>query len=241
MKYYLVTGASSGIGRQVAKELSNNETTLILVARRKEKLEELQCELNGDSIVIPCDLCKQEDIEHVFEVLQNKKIKLSGMVYCAGICTITPIKAMDMEALKDMFQINVFAFYQMCKCFAQRSVSEKGSVIVGVSSYAAVTREAGMSAYAMTKEAMNVQVQVLAKEFLKRKITINTVMPANVKSKMACECNDWTEEEIGNVESRQPLGIIPIETVVNTILFLMSEAGKYITGENLAISAGYQI
>ena len=163
------------------------------------------------------------------------------MVYCAGICSITPIKAMDMDALKDMFQINVFAFYQMCKCFAQRSVSEKGSVIVGVSSYAAVTREAGMSAYAMTKEAMNVQVQVLAKEFLKRKITINTVMPANVKSKMACECNDWTEKEIGNVESRQTLGIIPIEAVVNTILFLMSEAGKYITGENLAISAGYQI
>ena len=134
MKYYLVTGASSGIGRQVAKELSNNETMLILVARRKEKLEELQCELNGDSLVIPCDLYKEEDIEHVFEVLHNKKIKLSGMVYCAGICTITPIKAMDMDALKDMFQINVFAFYQMCKCFAQRSVSEKGSVIVGVSS-----------------------------------------------------------------------------------------------------------
>ena len=101
MKYYLVTGASSGIGRQVAKELSNNETMLILVARRKEKLEELQCELNGDSLVIPCDLCKEEDIEHVFEVLQNKKIKLSGMVYCAGICSITPIKAMDMDALKD--------------------------------------------------------------------------------------------------------------------------------------------
>lgn len=239
MKYYLVTGASSGIGRETAKRLSQKDTSVILVARREEKLKETQQELVGPSIIIPCDLRKNSDIMQIFQVLSERGIKLNGMVYCAGVCCVTPIKAMEFETLKEMFQINVFGFYEMCKLFSNRTVSEKESTIVGVSSYASVTCEMGMSAYAMSKEAMNTQVKVLAKEFIKRKIRINTVMPANVMSKMACESNDWSEEEIVGVNSKQPLGIIPIENVVDTIMFLMSDAGSYITGETIAISAGY--
>ena len=240
MKYYLVTGASSGIGRETAMRLSDSDTTVILVARREDRLKKLQQEMAGQSVIVPCDLRKSSDIANVFQVLSERNIKLNGMVYCAGVGCIAPIKVMERESLEEMFQINVFAFYEMCRCFAQRNVSEKGSTIVGISSYSSVSCESGMSAYAMSKEAMNTQVKVLAKEFIKRKIRINTVMPANVMSKMACENNDWTEEEINSVESKQPLGIIPIENVVDMIMYLMSDAGKYITGETIAISAGYQ-
>lgn len=239
MRYYLIVGASSGIGREVAKQFSDENTTIILVARREEKLRKMQLELVGESIVLPCDLCRQEDIEQVFGILKAKNIKLDGMVYCAGICYTIPIKNMGRVDLETMFHTNVLGFYEMCKLFANRNVSNKGATIIGVSSYAAVSRESGMSAYAMSKEAMNVQVQVLAKEFLKRKIRINTVMPAIVRSKMASDNNQWTEEEIANVQSKQPLGIIPIENVVSVIKFLMSEEANYITGENIAISAGY--
>lgn len=92
----------------------------------------------------------------------------------------------------------------------------------------------------MTKEAMNVTVKVLAKEFVKRKIRLNNVLPAQVMSKMACETNDWSEDEIEEVQSFQPLGIIPIEQVVNCITFLLSEKAKFITGECIAISGGYK-
>lgn len=239
MKYILVTGASNGIGRELAKQISNKDTIVILVARRRDKLELVKSELQGEGIVIPCDLTKNEDIASLFQVLKEKSIKLDGMVYCAGICFIKPIKVMGTDDLERMFRVNVFGFYEMCRLFANRNVSSKGAVIVGVSSYAAATRESGMSAYAMTKEAMNVQVQVLAKEFVKRKIRINTVMPANVMSKMACENNEWSEEEIAEVESKQPLGVITMESVAGVVQFLMSDAAKYITGETIAISAGY--
>ncbi len=239
MKYYMVAGASSGIGREVARQLSEKDTTVILVSRRKEKLEKVQSELKGEGIVIPCDLTKSEDISAVFDVLRNKGIKLDGMVYCAGICFIKSVKVMETVDLENMFRTNVFGFYEMSKLFASRSVSNKGASIVGLSSYAVVPKEPGMSAYVMTKEAMNVQIQIMAKEFVRRKIRINTVMPANVMSKMACENNEWSEEEIAEVESRQPLGIIPIENVVSVIKFLMSDDAKYITGETVAISAGY--
>lgn len=239
MNYYLVTGASSGIGRETAKQLSDNDTTVVLVSRREDALERVQKELTGDSIVIPCDLTVPEQIEHLFEVLSDKQIKLDGMVYCAGICFTKALKVMDRDDLENMFRINVFGFYEMCRHFQKVKVSNKGATIVGISSYAAITRETGMSAYAMTKEAMNVQVQVLAKEFIKRKIRINTVMPAYVMSKMNEDDNVWTEEEITWAEQKQPFGLIPIESVVKVIRFLMSEDAAYITGEAIAMNGGY--
>ena len=239
MKYYLITGASSGIGRETAKELSNEDTTVILLARRVDKLKELQQELEGESLIIECDLCDAQEIEHSFDIIRQKGIKLDGLVYCAGIYFNMPVKVMQQEDLEKMFRINVFGFFEICKLFANRMISNKGAAIVGISSYASVTRETGTSAYAMSKEAMNVQVQVLAKDFIKRKIRINTVMPAIVKSKMSSDNNDWTEEEIAEIQKKQPLGIIPISNVVAVIQFLLSDAAEFITGETVAISAGY--
>ena len=69
MKNYLIAGASSGIGRGVAKMLSDDNTTIILVAREEEKLKRVQEELSGDSIVISCDVTNNEDIKRVFDKL----------------------------------------------------------------------------------------------------------------------------------------------------------------------------
>lgn len=239
MKFYMITGASSGIGQEIAKRLSTAETTIILVARRKDRLLALQGDLQGKSLVIPCDLTKNEEIESVFDVLEEKNIRLDGLIYCAGIVFVKTLKTMDKNDLENMFRVNVFGFYEMCRCFQKVKASNKGASIVGISSYAATSKEVGMSAYSMTKEAMNVQVQILAKELLKRKIRINTVMPANVKSKMGNDSNKWTEQEIEIITQKQPLGIIPISSVVDLVLFLLSDYAKYITGESIAISAGY--
>lgn len=240
MKFYMIVGASSGIGREIAKRLSSSETTVVLVARRKDKLLALQSDLSGKSLVIPCDLTKIEEIESVFSVLEGENIRLDGLIYCAGIVFVKTLKTMDKNDLENMFRVNVFGFYEMCRCFQKVKLSNKGAAIVGISSYAATSKEVGMSAYSMTKEAMNVQVQTLAKEFLKRKIRINTVMPANVMSKMGDDNNLWTEQEIEAINKKQPLGIIPISSVVDLVLFLLSDYAKYITGESVAISAGYQ-
>lgn len=239
-KYILIAGASSGIGRAAALRLSSDNTTLILSARREEELLKLQSELAGDSVVCPCNFTDLDDIQNVFDVIRERNIKLDGLVYTAGICFTKTIKAMEPDDLQRMFQINVFGFYEMCRCFQSNHISNKGASIVGVSSYAAVSNDMGMSAYAMTKAAMNTQAKVLSKEFLKRKIRINTVMPAYVMSKMASSDNEWTDEELGQLTIRQPLGVIPIEYVVDEIEFLLSDRSCYITGEAIAINGGFQ-
>ena len=234
MKYYMITGTSSGIGRETAIQLSSESSTILLVARRRDNLLKVKDMLKGPGIVMPCDLTDPKEIESVFEALKNQNIKLDGLIYCAGICFTKTIKMMQSGDLE-----NMFGFYEVCRHFQKVKISNAGAAIVGVSSYAAILKESGMSAYAMSKEAMNVQVQVLSKEFAKRKIRINTIMPANVMSKMDCENNDWSEEELRIVNSKQPFGIIPIENIVEIIKFLLSDTARFITGETLSVSAGY--
>lgn len=80
----------------------------------------------------------------------------------------------------------------------------------------------------------------MAKEFIRRGIRVNAIMPAQVISKMGEKENVWTEEELKNVKEYQPLGAIPIDQIVNSIEFLMSDQKSgYITGECLSITGGY--
>ncbi len=238
-KYVLIAGASSGIGRATAKRLSSEDTVLILTARRVSELNALKEELGGNDYVFSCDFTDLESIQNLFTKIRTMDIKLDGLVYTAGICYTKTIKTMEPFDLPRMFQINVFGFYEMCRLFQSNHISNKGASIVGISSYAAISQDAGMSAYAMTKAAMNTQVKVLSKEFMKRKIRINTIMPAYVMSKMASDNNDWSEEELEQLSIRQPLGVIPIDFVVDEIEFLLSDKSKYITGEAIAINGGF--
>lgn len=239
-KKILITGASNGIGRETAICLDSMGAETILVARRDDKLQQVSAQMKNNCICVPFDLSKSEDIENIFLELIERDIKLDGMVYCAGVADVNLVKNVSLEDVQKSININAIAFYMLCKYFALPKYSNKESSIVGISSIASLKHEPGMSLYAMTKEAMNVTVKVMAKEFVKRKIRLNNVLPAQVMSKMACETNDWTEDEIEEVRSYQPFGIIPIEQVVNCITFLLSEKAKYITGECIAISGGYK-
>ena len=239
-KNYLIVGASSGIGKELMIKLSSlDDVCVIGCARRIDKLEELKKSLPSSSIVLECDVCDNDSIAKVFKCLYEKDIKLDGMIYCAGEWYVKPLKIMKSSEIEHMFKVNVFGFYEFCRLFQKKSHCNDKSVIVGISSYASVTCEAGTSAYSMSKAAMNTQAAVLSKELLKRGIRINTIMPAIVKSRMGKESNDWTDDQIKDVSDRQPLGIITKDTVVNTVLFLLSDDGAYITGQAIPINAGY--
>ncbi len=238
-KYILIVGASSGIGAATAKAVSNQDTSLILMARRKNQLQNVQRELSGESTVVACDVCDYDQINDFFDSLVEKGIKLSALIYTAGICFVKPIKAMSSKDLSDMFAVNVFGFYEMCRHFQNSKVSEKGASIVALSSYASVTKEKGMSAYAMTKSAMNTAVQVMAKEFVKRQIRVNAILPANTTSIMGHDVDEWDETVVNDIVNKQALGLIPVEEVVASIRFLLSEDASHITGELLTITANY--
>ena len=236
----MVVGASSGIGEAVAMRLDELGADLTLIAKNEDKLVKVQQQMAHNSHYICCDFEEVGCLENIMEDITSNG-KLDAYVHCAGICDLKPAKQVTPYDLKKMMNVNAFSFFELSRLFCKPQYSNKGAAIVGISSLAAITAEPGMSAYAMSKAAMNTQVKVMSKEFIKRKIRINTIMPAQVESKMGENNAKWTPEELDEVKQYQPFGVIPIKQVVNCIEFLLSnEKAGYITGENIAITGGYR-
>lgn len=239
-KKILVTGASSGIGRATALRMDQLGASVVLVARHEESLVTIKNKMRNPSSYICYDL---NDLDHIEDIFKQTIIdgKLDGFVHCAGVCTINPVKGIEINELLQHLNINTISFFQLAKYFSKVKYSNKDSAIVALSSFAAVTEESGMCSYAMSKEALNTEVRIMAKEFIKRGIRINAILPARVMSKMGQKEDVWSEEELEEIRKFQPLGAIPIEQVVNSIEFLMSnEQAGYITGECLAVTGGYK-
>ncbi len=239
-KRILVAGASSGIGKAVAMRLDELGADVVLLARNEDKLVKTFRQMKNSSQYICYDL---EDTEHLEDIMSNMTLngKLDAYVHCAGICDLKPAKQVTPFDLNKTMSINAFSFFELSRLFCKPKYSNSSAAIVGVSSFAAVTAEPGMSVYAMSKAVMNTQIKVMSKEFVKRRIRINTIMPAQVESKMGENDAPWTVEELDEVKQYQPFGAIPIEQVVNCIEFLLSnEKSGYITGESIAITGGYR-
>lgn len=129
-KKILITGASSGIGEQTARYLSEQGYETILAARNKEKLYRMADELSSPTNVFPIDLTELKKIEDIFMFCQEKNIVLDGLVHCAGIARHNSVKMNDIEDMQATFRLNYDAFVELVKYFSERRYSAKGSSIV---------------------------------------------------------------------------------------------------------------
>ena len=144
MKYIMITGASSGIGEETARLLARQEdVTTILVARNEEKLKKLVNEFGGETKYLVYDLIDVWHIESCFIKCREWGIKLDGLIHCAGIGENMPIRLIQTEHIKKMYQIHPMAFIELGKYFSKRKYSNDGSSIVVMSSMAAYEMEKG--------------------------------------------------------------------------------------------------
>lgn len=237
-KNILITGATSGIGKTIAEQFAKEGARLVLVGRREEILRQLQKDFGQDTITIPCDLSKTEDIEKIFTVCRENACKLNGLVHCAGIAEMCGIRMFETEDAMNMMNVNTFSFVELCKHFSVKKNSYDASGVVAISSISSIRNDAGMILYSMSKAALNSAVKTMSKEFLKRKIRVNGILPANVKTDMFVSGEDTFEDFMETALERQPLGIIDTEQVSYLAEFLLSDNAKYITGELIVMSGG---
>lgn len=231
----LVTGCTSGIGLEVSKHLHKSGYGLLLVGRNEEKLNALSGELDGSACFV-CDLERSDHIKEIFTYCLSEKIKLSGMVHSAGYAVNTPVRSYKEESMKRQMQIHYYAFMELCRHFYSKRISVDGAGIIALSSLASVSRKKGSALYAASKNALNAAVSVISKEFIKRFIRVNAVLPAYVDTRM----NDGLEDLL-DIETVQPLGLIKPENVAFLVEFLLSDQSKYITGAFIPISAGMEV
>lgn len=228
----LVTGASSGIGERVALLLNELGATVVAVARNEARLEGMRQKAKNPSkmFVEIADLSADIDsLPGYVKGLKDKYGKLRGMALCAGISQVLPVRALEYNDIKSLFDINYFSPVMMTKAFCDKRIHDgSGSAIVAISSIASVVQAAGMTSYAGAKAALVASLKSIAKEVAPLGVRINSVSPAMVNTPMAKGTDDLTDVNAHHY----PFGFAEPEDVANMIAFLLSEKAKWISGQN---------
>lgn len=239
-KKYLVTGASSGLGKKVSEMLASCGAQVLTTARNRNKLEDLANNLsNGNHLFFPKDLM-DDDYTDLFEYALSNGWKLDGIVHCAGVSPILPVGSLTRERVDDCMTTNFFSFLELMRLFSKRKYrSEKGSV-VAVSSISSLYPDKCQTLYAASKAALNTAVQGLALELNRSNVRVNVVLPGSMDTEMTRDA--VAEGRIDNIErklSKQILGLSKPEDVANVILFLLSDLASAITGRTIFADGGY--
>lgn len=241
-KTIMVTGASSGIGRAVAVALSKEGGRVVLVARREEALKEtLSMMDNHDThIVVPFDLTNFDQYASMFRNLSERGVVLSGLVHCAGIAPVLPLRILSKENSSAVFDLNYFAFIELVKYYQKKGMSDGGS-IVGISSINAHAPQKCMTAYAAAKSAVEAACRTMAIELIERNIRINSVVVGGVNTNMAQKAGEvlaGVREKGSSFVWQQLMNTASPEQLTGPILFLLSNESSYITGRELYADGG---
>lgn len=238
-KNILITGASSGIGRAMARHFYDCGATVILVARRKEVLESLAAELGERALVCPGDLSILENVQKIFIFCKEAGLKLDGIIHCAGVTASMPLRANDIERMEQIMRVNVEALAQICKFASSKRYTNDGAGIVAMSSSASLCGDRGIAIYSASKAAVNILVKSAAMELSPRKIRINAIAPAMVRTEMYYETIREIPEMEHIVAANQPFGLIEPGYLAYLAEFLFSEKSKYITGTTIVVGSGH--
>lgn len=237
-KCILITGASSGIGKCFAEYASSLGAIVVLVARQENVLKEIQQALPGRSFIFAYDLCDLENISSIFDFVKAQGMKLDGMVHCAGVTCIEPIRVVGGQETEQVMCVNALSFIQLGRFFSMKKFSNERASVVAISSLASFYNTKGGVVYNASKAAVNSAVETMAKEFLNRRIRVNAIAPAFVETPMAHDAFERVDGGIERFEREQELGLIPTEQISYAIDFLLSDRSAYITGTVIPISAG---
>lgn len=238
-KYLLITGASSGIGRQTAIQLSENYN-LVLCARRKPELEATKkmCKNSENHIVFEYDL---SDVEHIEDALNNfllsHDIVIDKFLHCAGTLTLLGAKGFDLNTCKNIFNVNVFSAMAIMKVLLKKNNKKSLNNVIFISAIYSKKAVIGNSLYAASKGALDSYMRCMAKE-LAPEVRINSILPGGIETAIT---NTTPEEQKKEIEKSYPLGFGQTKDIANMAEFLFSEKSNWITGQQFSVDGGASI
>lgn len=241
-KNILVTGASSGIGKEIAIYLSKLGANVIMAARNEERLKIVYNELeprNHSYYLI--DLNNLDEIEKMIDFVCRDGIKLNGLIHAAGISLTMPLQYLKMNDVKNIMSVNFYSFVELVKQFSKRKYNDSGGSVVAISSISSEVGARGLTAYCASKGALESAIRAMALELAAKNIRINAIAPAMIETQMY----DGLIELVNNkdfeaeLKKRQILGLGKPEDVANAAAFLLSDASRFITGTSLILDGGY--
>ncbi|MCX6256908.1 MAG: SDR family NAD(P)-dependent oxidoreductase [Bacteroidia bacterium] len=232
-KTILVTGASSGIGRQAAITISEMGAKVIITGRNPERIDETFAKLTGTGhLKMICDLTDETQLNSMVDGLPI----LNGAVFAAGIGRHIPVKFIRQSDITSIFKTNyesvVLAVSRMLK---KKKIADHSSLVL-LSSTSSRLNHFGGALYSGTKAALEAYSKNLAIELAPKRIRSNCVLPWFVDTPMVEGVgNTITQEVLDRFREMSYLGFGDPVDVANSIVFFLSDASKWITGSSLVL------
>ena len=241
-KVAVVTGASKGIGAEIAKQLAAVGAAVVVnYSSSKAGADRVVGEIverGGKAVAVQANVAEEADIRRLFAEAKKAFGRLDVLVNNAGIYEFAPLEAVTAEHFHKQFNLNVLGLILSTQEAAKHFGPEGGSVI-NISSVAATARLPNASVYSATKGAVDAATRSLAAELGSRKIRVNSINPGMVETEGVHSAGIAESDFRKQVESQTPLGRIgQPQDIAPAAVFLASNDSAWITGETFSISGG---
>lgn len=231
--HILVVGASSGIGRAVAERFAG-QASVTALARRADRLSELT---DVGIATVAADVTDLAAIGGVLQSAVAARGLLTGLVYCAGVQVIKPMRSLGVDEVERLYRTNLVAPTLFAAAFGNARISTRDAVFCAVSSVAAQRPEPAIVPYAASKAGLDALIRGLARELAPRRAV--GVAPGWLDTEMTqAHARLYGNDFKAALEKRSPAGVATVDSVVDAIAFLMSPQARHVTGEILRVDGG---
>ena len=240
-KRILVTGASSGIGRQIAISCAHMGAIIIGVGRDEARMRETQKMLDqagSGHQMVSAELTDPVGRDAVVAALGG--VPVQGVAHVMGISRLVPVRMFSEKHMREVQATNVEAPMLLTQALLKRALLADGSSILFMASIAAHIGVPGVGMYSGTKAALIAIMRSLSMEVAKRRIRANCLSPALVRTPLL----DATAKMVGSMETEEnnyPLGFGTPEDVANAAIYFLSDASRWVTGTTLVMDGGLTV
>ena len=238
-----ITGASHGIGKEIARTFSKDNYRMVLnYFNSKKEAEKLEKELKShgvDALAIHGDVSNSSDVKNMIKKANDFLGHIDILVNNAGIALTKLLIDTTEKEWDEVFKVNIKGIFNCCKEVLPQMIRRKSGKIINISSILGIVGGSLEVTYSASKAAIIGFTKALSKEVGPSNITVNCVAPGLINTKMN---KSLTENDINSLKDSTPLARIgSSQDVANVVLFLASEKANFITGEVIKVDGGLMI
>lgn len=241
MKTAIITGASRGIGAEIAKRLNELNYNLVLNYRSStssmEKLINSFTNKGTKNIIVKCDISNYEEAKKLIEEAYKNFGTVDVLINNAGITKDNLLPLMTEEEFDQVIEINLKGTFNCCKHIAKRMIKQKQGRIINISSVVGLAGNAGQVNYSASKAGVIGLTKSMARELGRKNILINVVAPGFIQTEMTEKIPQELKEEMLKNIPLQRLG--QPSDIADCVEFLISDKASYITGQVISVNGGY--
>ncbi|QGR02455.1 3-oxoacyl-[acyl-carrier-protein] reductase [Ehrlichia ruminantium] len=235
-KRFLITGASGGIGQAITKILYEAGAILCISGTKEATLQKIAEQYLGNVHTLACDLTNDEQVSIMIDNTCKLIGGIDGVICNAGITLDKLALRTSDEDWNKVINTNLTTTFKINRSACRAMLKNGYGRIINISSIVALTGNPGQASYAASKAGMIAMSKSIAREFANKNITVNCIAPGFISTPMT---DVLSEEQRANIMQHIPMQRMGTpEEVAAVVLFLASDASRYITGQTIHVNGG---